>query len=336
MVDGSIIEAMEDDKEGHVLDKIIREADAFYGQEHKHNIYALLSDYSTARGYSGNGQFKALDYSLARDQADTVAEKHMALDAIKDTIDDNWKPGSELHLKVGKLKNRIKQWTSAVTEDPSKAINLPELGIEQLREEVKTKVSRMRRPFYAIAHRVLTTQGIEDALAMGANAIEIDATAWVRGGWWADWAGYEASAGNKIKDMFHKISELKRDNRAYPIFVWIDIKNPEYCKPDLWYYNCSPDKLKDMAREVLQSTGVRVLYGFSQEAARTDVFRSFVLDLQPFEAVSIDGELPKFDDVIEKGHRVMSYGDHFVTGSGFHRTQLELRNGVDSGQWDDC
>src|SRR4051794_13035771 len=41
------------------------------------------------------------------------------------------------------------------------------------------------QPFYLIAHRVLTTQGIYDALSHGANAIELDVSA-TKQEWYAD------------------------------------------------------------------------------------------------------------------------------------------------------
>lgn len=39
------------------------------------------------------------------------------------------------------------------------------------------------KPYYAIAHPVLTVQGVKDALSHGANAVEIEFQPWSNSGW---------------------------------------------------------------------------------------------------------------------------------------------------------
>lgn len=118
-----------------------------------------------------------------------------------------------------------------------------------------------QRPTWAIAHRVLTRGGVTKALEHGANAIEIDATAW-RDGWWADHDGTLTSYGDRMTDMFGQLVEEKRAGR-HIAFVWLDIKNPDWCSSsDPKWRHCSVAALRDLARARLQSEGIRVLYGF--------------------------------------------------------------------------
>ncbi|MGW2345932.1 phospholipase [Streptomyces sp. NPDC001661] len=121
--------------------------------------------------------------------------------------------------------------------------------------------SGRQRPTWAIAHRVLTTQGVTAALRDGANALEIDATAW-KEGWWADHDGTLTSYGDTMAAMFDQVAKEHRTGR-HVSFVWLDMKNPDWCgSSDPDRKQCSAAALRDLARAKLESQGIRVLYGF--------------------------------------------------------------------------
>lgn len=170
-----------------------------------------------------------------------------------------------------------------------------------------------RRPLYAIAHRVLTVQGVKDALGQGANALEIDVTAWPSG-WWADHHGSATSAGDTVEKMFQAIAEQRRA-RGNIIFVWLDIKNPNRCDPeDLKVRHCSMVALQEQARRILEPADVRVLYGFYGGAARGVGYDSTYRGLTEKEAINLDGKAQQLKERFESSgisavkQRVMSYG----------------------------
>lgn len=135
--------------------------------------------------------------------------------------------------------------------------------VQSIAEDSSSSASQRRlsqKPIYAIAHRVLTAQGVKDAFANGANAIETDMTAW-RDGWYADHDGTLTSYGDKVEVLFKAIADEKRNGKPVT-FVWLDLKNPDYCDPNSnkWRH-CSIAALQDLARSILQPAGIRVLYG---------------------------------------------------------------------------
>lgn len=198
------------------------------------------------------------------------------------------------------------------------------------------------RPFYAIAHRVLMAQSVRDALRHGANAVEIDMTAWKKG-WWADHDGTPTSAGDTARKMFETIAEERKVGKTLN-FVWLDIKNPDWCDPaDPNWRHCSIDGLRDLARELLEPHGVRVLYGFYD--AKGKAWKSIRDGLNANEAINLNGKVKEVEPPFTSGgpaqqsKRVMSYGYYnlaFEFGNcneASYYTCTELRQGVASGKF---
>ncbi|KIM32613.1 hypothetical protein M408DRAFT_19998 [Serendipita vermifera MAFF 305830] len=189
-----------------------------------------------------------------------------------------------------------------------------------------------------IAHRVLTVEGVKIALAHGANALEIDMTAWKKG-WWADHDGTLTSAGDTARAMFEAIAHERSGGKTVT-FVWLDIKNPDWCDPaDSKWKHCSITGLRDLARDILEPAGVRVLYGFYKVGRAYKLIRD---DLNSMEVINMDG---KSEDVqqefvnngpTDKSRRVMSYGYFnlpFQFGNcreEIYYTCTELRQAVES------
>ncbi|KOU05882.1 phospholipase D [Streptomyces sp. NRRL F-5755] len=143
------------------------------------------------------------------------------------------------------------------------------------------------RPTYAIAHRVLTADGVDTALRHGANAVEIDATAWKKG-WWADHDGTLTSAGDPMETMLKRIAQRRAEGRNVT-FVWLDIKNPDHCRSDdAKRRHCSVAALRDMARRTVEKQGVRVLYGFYGTEGGTG-WKDVTSRLRPLEGVGLSG-----------------------------------------------
>ncbi|WP_107098972.1 phospholipase [Streptomyces kanamyceticus] len=169
------------------------------------------------------------------------------------------------------------------------------------------------RPVWAIAHRVLTVDGVDKALDHGANAVEIDATAWKKG-WWADHDGLPTSAGNTMAEMFDRIAQQRRAGKNIG-FVWLDIKNPDHCASgDAQRRHCSVAALRDLARAKLGSAGVRVLYGFYGTAGGAG-WKDVAGGLTDLEGVDISGDTDEvtrqygeFGDSVKHNQRVMDKG----------------------------
>lgn len=178
-----------------------------------------------------------------------------------------------------------------------------------------------QRPTWAIAHRVLTTGGVTTALANGANAVEIDATAW-RDGWWADHDGTLTSYGDTMSDMFDQVAK-EHDAGRQVSFVWLDMKNPDWCdSADPAWRHCSVAALRDMAREKLESRGIRVLYGFYGTEGGSG-WKNALGDLNSKEAVSYSGAYADVrDGFAEHGPNVP--GNQRVMDNGLFNMALKF------------
>ncbi|MDF3146732.1 MULTISPECIES: phospholipase [unclassified Streptomyces] len=172
------------------------------------------------------------------------------------------------------------------------------------------------QPVYAVAHRVLTSEGVVNALAHGANALEVDATAWTDGGWYADHDGTITSRGDTLEEVFDQVT-TERARGARINFVWLDIKNPDFCggsSPQRTH--CSVAGLRDLARRKLENRGVRVLYGFSTSSVGGVGWKAVNDGLKAKEGVAISGN---YDDVRTAFARL---------GTNIPRSQRVMDNGL--------
>lgn len=192
-----------------------------------------------------------------------------------------------------------------------------------------------KRPIYAIAHRVLQPSSVTAALDHGANALEIDLTAW-NFEWWADHDGKLWSSGSMAIELFRDIARKHQASTGGGIsFVWLDIKNPDYCASGR---ACSIEGLQKIVREVLEPVGIRALYGFfgTEESRGFKVVRD---SLNHNEAIVLSGStgevLEMYEDdapLLEARKRVMDYGgvrvsEDFGTCDEDDGTCTELRRG---------
>lgn len=192
-------------------------------------------------------------------------------------------------------------------------LSIPSTTDNDLANSISPKEARAnRRPFYVIAHRVLTKDGIDAALDHGANSLEIDMTAWSQG-WWADHDGTQDSWRDSAIEMFKKIVEVRKAGKSMT-FVWLDIKNPDWCDPnDPKWRHCSVAGLRDLAREYLQPAGVRVLFGYIL-GANSKTYPFIRDSLNSNEAINLDGDpkaaFQRFQNggPTDKSKRVSSYG----------------------------
>ncbi|KAE8153388.1 hypothetical protein BDV25DRAFT_169051 [Aspergillus avenaceus] len=172
-----------------------------------------------------------------------------------------------------------------------------------------------QRPIFAIAHKVLRKEGVLAASAHGANALEVDLTAWYHE-WWADHDGKPFSAGASARDLFHSIAEQRLSNTLNISFIWLDIKNPDFCAEGK---ACSIEGLRDLARETLEPAGIRVLYGFFQTAASRG-YKVIRDTLNANEAIALSGETTEIlylynatGGGVSARQRVMDFGDVWLS-----------------------
>ncbi|KAH7323122.1 hypothetical protein B0I35DRAFT_450261 [Stachybotrys elegans] len=199
--------------------------------------------------------------------------------------------------------------------------------------------STQAKPFYAIAHRVLETISVADALKNGANALEIDMHAWPEG-WYADHDGSLTSRGARAEDLFMYIAKQRREGQNI-IFVWLDIKSPDF-SDDKGTRN-SIEGLQHLSRVILEPEGIRVMYGFYSDGLTGRAFNVLRDNLNDNEALNVEGDAEFVKKIFDNGgpsdkrKRVMSkglfnpwlnFGDCSGDGSGIcPQLRLAARSG---------
>ncbi len=169
-----------------------------------------------------------------------------------------------------------------------------------------------RHPIYAIAHRVDTLDGVDAALAHGANGIEVDVCAWWNPNEWRAYHDCSSAGDNRLgpglDSMIDRILSQAGAGRRLSL-VWLDIKDPNYCG-ERENRGCSVAGLRDKAQR-LTAAGIQVLYGFWAQ-----------------------GAFDRSGSGFPAGRRVMDYGDSDIT-KGFgncteatYYTCAELKKGA--------
>ncbi|KAL8776925.1 MAG: hypothetical protein Q9213_008083 [Squamulea squamosa] len=222
-------------------------------------------------------------------------------------------------------------------------LSVPTIPTEEINLLTRPLAAQAPRPVYLIAHRVLRSTSVDDALRNGANAIEVDMTAF-KEGWWADHDHVANSWGDSAEVLFNKIARERRSGKSIT-FVWLDIKTPDAYDPnDTAQQHSSVRGLQDLARQILQPAGVRVMYGYIL-GANSKTY-PFIRDrLNSNEAINLDGNpkqaLRRFENEgpADKSRRVSSYGDPHISfefgncQEASYNTCTELRQAVDSGRF---
>lgn len=164
------------------------------------------------------------------------------------------------------------------------------LSVQEVLETNPSKVIAPSLPIYAIAHRVLSVQGVKDAISNGANALETDLRAWhdkSGDGWWADHDGVIANRSATASELFEAIAEQRIAGKNVT-FVWFDLKNPDYCKlDDPAYVNCSIIALQNLARKILHPAGVRVMFDFSGTIGKA--YNQICENANSYESIGVEG-----------------------------------------------
>ncbi|PHH66631.1 hypothetical protein CDD81_6468 [Ophiocordyceps australis] len=191
-----------------------------------------------------------------------------------------------------------------------------------------------QRPIYLIAGSVLESKNIAVALDHGANAIEIDATAWERS-WWADQAGNIFSRGDSMEDLLKTIAKLVQQGR-YIGFVWLQIRNPDYCNL-VTHRTCAVNGLRDIVHRHLSRLRVPVLYGFPRNYNNELVGggSDTADNLLPHEALAIQGLSSvvqhSFDDMGLSNERLRVITDgYFDWATGFWPWRDDIAQSVKS------
>ncbi|KKZ60534.1 hypothetical protein EMCG_04813 [[Emmonsia] crescens] len=196
---------------------------------------------------------------------------------------------------------------------------------------------------------VLDRKGLKDAIAHGANSVEVDIAAY-KEGWWADHDISGKSWGDSLEDMFKAIA---KENKTIA-FVWLDLKTPNMCSgkscnkdvldPSKCKSNekCSMQSLQKLAQKILNPAGVRILYGFFGAGATDSAGFNYIQgNLKAGEAICLSGEVENVLKVYKKKasgvkpqQKVMDYG-YSQLEKGFgnctekgYNTCAGLRNGA--------
>lgn len=124
-------------------------------------------------------------------------------------------------------------------------------------------------------------------------------------------------------------------------FVWLDIKNPDYCGLDDPV--CGIKVLRDTARRILEPKGIRVMYGFYGDILDGKAYPLLRDGLTQYEAINVDGPTSDVaaaftDGPGGKGQKVMSYGQFDIkVGFGDCKNDggrcAELKKGAGSGEY---